>query len=174
MKLANAQKTLLIAPGDYPATLALAVCAPGKKDASATNINVTFDVVLPSGRTVKTWDLLPDIDKNPKVFFRYDQYIQALGLTLSPDFDLTSRSFAAELNKAVNDSIGVTLTIGIEESPQYGPRNVIKRITSMSLDMIQHVARMERHDSDTDSPAQPSANSAVGAQAPASEDADLI
>jgi len=174
MKLANAQKTLLITPGDYPATLALAVCAPGKKDSSSTNINVTFDVVLQSGRTVKTWDLLPDIDKNPRVFFRYDQYIQALGLTLSPDFDLTSRSFAAELNKAVNEQVGVTLTIAIEESPQYGPRNVIKRISAMSLDMIQHVARLERHDSETDAPAQPSAKSAVGAQSSPDEDPELI
>lgn len=174
MKLVDAQKTLLIAPGTYPATIFRSQCAPGKKDSSATNINVTLDVILPSGRTARVWDTLPDIDKNPKVFFRYDQYIQALGLTLSPDFDLTSRSFSAELNKASNEALGMQVTIGIEESPGYPARNSVKRIEPMSLDMIQHLARAERHDSDTDAPAQPSANCAVGSQAPASEDADIV
>lgn len=174
MKLADAQRTLCITPGTYPATISQAQCAPGKKDSSATNINVTFDVILDSGRTVKVWDLLPDVEKNPNVFFRYDQYIQALGLELPADFDLNSRSFSAELNKAVNDSIGLKLTLVIEQSPGYPARNVVKRIEAMDIDMLQHVTRAQRHDSDTDSPAQPSANSAVGAQAPVSEDAQIV
>jgi hypothetical protein len=174
MKLSTAQLSLVITPGTYPATIGLAQCAPGKKDPSATNINITLDVILPSGRTVKTWDLLPDIDKNPKVFFRYDQYCKALGLDLDPDFDLNSRSFAAELNKASNEAIGITVTLGVEESPGYAPRNVVKRVDAMDINMIQHVARAQRHNSDTDGAAQPSANCAVGSQSPASEDRNLV
>jgi hypothetical protein len=174
MKITEARKSLLIVPGTYPAVLNLAQCAPGKKDPSATNINVTIDLVLDSGRNARIWDLLPDIDKNPKVFFRYDQYIQALQMDLPADFDLTARSFAAELNKAVKDSILFKVTVAIEEQPGYAPRNVVRKIEAVDLDTIQHVARMERHDSDTDAPAQPSTNCAVGSQAPASEDAQLI
>lgn len=174
MKLADAQKTLLVVPGDYAATINQSQCAPGKKDPSATNINVTLDLFLDSGRNVRLWDLLPDIEKNPRVFFRYDQYIKALDLTLPPDFDLTARSFSAELNKAANESLCFQVTVAIEESPVYGPRNVIKAIRPLDLDMIQHVARTQRHDSDTDAPAQPSALSAVGAQSSPEEDRQLI
>jgi hypothetical protein len=174
MKLFEAQRSLLVTPGTYPATINLAQCAPGKKDPSSTNINITLDLILPSGRTARVWDLLPDIDKNPKVFFRYDQYIQALDLELPADFDLTARSFAAELNKAANDAIGIKVTVSIEESPGYPSRNAVKRVEAMDIDMIQHVARAQRHDSDTDGAAQPSANCAVGSQAPASEDQNLV
>jgi len=174
MNLTEARKTLLTAPGTYPAMLRLAVCAPGKKDASATNINVTLALTLDSGRETLIWDLLPDIDKNPKVFFRYEQYIQALGLELPADFDLTARSFAAELNKCVDDAILVKVTVGIEETPGYAPRNSVRKIEAVDLDMLQHVARAQRHDSDTDSAAQPSANCAVGSQAPASEDRQIV
>ena len=178
MKLVDAQKTLLIVPGTYPAMLrtdsAPAVCQPGKKDATATNINVTLDVILDSGRTVRVWDLLPDIDKNPKVFFRYEQYINALGLELPADFDLTARSFAAELNKVSKEAICFQVNITIEESVGYAPRNAIKSLKPADLSTIQHVARAERHDSDTDAAAQPSKLSAHDQQSAASEDRQLI
>lgn len=174
MKLADAQKTLLIVPGTYPAMLNIATCQPGKKDPSATNINVTLDIILDSGRTTRLWDLLPDIDKNPKVFFRYDQYIKALALSLPADFDLTARSFAAELNKASSEGICFMVDVTIDESAVYGSRNAIKSIKPADMDMIQHVARAQRHDSDTDAPAQPSRLSAVGAQSSADEDRQLI
>jgi hypothetical protein len=174
MKLADAQKTLLVVPGNYPAMLTLATCQPGKKDPSATNINVTLEVILDSGRTVRMWDLLPDIEKNPKVFFRYEQYINALALTLAPDFDLTPRTFAAELNKASNEGICFQVAVTIEESVGYAPRNAIKSLKPADMDLIQHVARAQRHDSDTDAAAQPSKLSINDQQSPASEDRQLI
>ena len=174
MKLVDAQKTLLIVPGTYPAMLTLATCQPGKKDPSATNINVTLDAILDSGRTARLWDLLPDIDKNPKVFFRYEQYIKALSLSLPADFDLTARSFAAELNKAANEGICFMIEVTIEESAGYAPRNGIKYLKAADMDMIQQVARAQRHDSDTDSAAQPSKFSNADQQSSADEDRQLI
>ena len=174
MKLADAQKTLLIVPGTYPAMLTLATCQPGKKDPSATNINVTLDLILDSGRTARVWDLLPDIDKNPKVFFRYEQYIKALSLSLPADFDLTPRTFAAELNKASNEGICFMVDITIEESTGYAPRNAVKSLKAADMDMIQQVARAQRHDSTTDSAAQPSKFSNADQQSSADEDRQLI
>ena len=174
MKLVDAQKTLLIVPGNYPAMLTLATCKAGKKDPTATNINVELDVILDSGRTVKLWDLLPDIEKNPKVFFRYEQYINALGLTLAPDFDLTARSFAAELNKASSEGVCFQITVAIEESVGYAPRNAIKSLKPADMDLIQHVARAQRHDSATDAAAQPSKFSINDQQSSPDEDRQLI
>lgn len=173
MKLLDARKSVLLQTGTYPACVQQATVAPGKKDPSSFNINITLGVITDTGRTVKVWDLLPDLDKNPAVFFRYEQYIQALGLELEPDFELNSRSFAALLNSNTADKwIQISLTIN-DGGGTYPPKNEVKKIEELEHDLVQ-LLKAERANTDTDAPAQPSIHSSIGAQSPDDEDPQAI
>jgi len=179
MNITEMQDRLLITPGDYCATIYKVELRPSKSKPGLFNISVVLDITLDSGRTAKVFDLLPPLHNdtdctlvNDGVVWRYAHYLKACDMQLDSDATITTRMFSLELEKALNSGVVFTVSVGKEVSKDYGARNKVTGVKPLS-EAVQAVIKSQRHDSDTDAPAQPSALSNVGEQSDPSEDAQL-
>lgn len=171
MKLFDMQKTMLVTDGDYGATLSKVELRDSKSKPGAKNISLTWDVVLDSGRVVKVFDLLPALTE--KIAWRYGMLIKALDLNIDATADITTESFFNDLKQAVKANTPCIVRVGMEHQQPYPPRNKVVAVRTLN-DGVVSMVKADRHDSDTDAPAQPSRNSAVGEQAPMSEDPQIV
>jgi hypothetical protein len=166
------REALLLNPGTYGATLRSVSAAPSKSKPGAVNVSVGFNVISSSGNTVPVWDLLPDVDAqdNPgKVFWKYDQYMKAFGLT-HKEKEFNSQSFIDLLSTAMDNATEVLVDVGVEKSDGYPPRNRITKVTVMPDDTtLVSMARADTYDSDTDAPLSPDRNTATGEQSLAAD-----
>lgn len=169
MKLRNIKETLLIKPGTYTAQIVSVKLVDSKSRPGAVNTNVEFDVFTTAGNVIKMWDLLPDPDKTPKAAFRHMQYADALGLNLAEDFDLTSKTFATLLDRAVED--GALVDITVVKVPAQGDypesRKISKIVECTAVD--QAVLKAARADGDTDSALTPDRTTSTGEQSLAAD-----
>ena len=179
MNLTEMQDRLLITAGDYCATISKVELRPSKSKPGLSNISVVLDITLDSGRTAKVFDLLPPLHNdvantlvNDGVVWRYASYLKACDMQLAADANITTRMFSLELEKALHSGVVFTVSVGKEVSKEWGARNKVTGVKPLS-EAVQSVIKSQRHDSDTDAPAQPSALSNVGEQSDASEDAQL-
>jgi hypothetical protein len=179
MNLTEMQDRLLITAGDYCATLAKVELRPSKSKPGLQNIAISLDITLDSGRTAKVFDLLPPMHNdtdctlvNDGVLWRYASYLKACDMQFDSNANLNTRMFCLELERALNTGVVFTASVSKEVSKEWGSRNKVSGVKPLS-EAVQSVIKSQRHDSDTDAPAQPSALSNVGEQSDPSEDAQL-
>lgn len=171
MNLTEMQQSLLVTPGTYGAKLSKVELRPSKSQPGKSNISVTLDVFLDSGRTARVWDTLPPLTEN--IAWRYAQYFKSFNLRIAADEEISTPLFQRALVTALDEDAMVLIDVGVEQQKGYAPRNKVTRIQPMTDD-IQAVLRLERHDSDTDAPAQPSRLSSTGEQSSADEDRQTL
>lgn len=172
MILSEIQDATLIKPGSYAATLHKLQLRPSKSKPGAKNLNLTLAVVLDDGRIMFAWDTLPE--PTPAIAWRYLQYIKALNLDLPSDFVVTPESFCTKLLDVLNSDVVFGVDIGVEQQKGYAPRNKVSKVVPMNDVEFQSVIKAQRHNSDTDAPAQPSRFSSTGEQSSPSESSQTI
>lgn len=171
MNLTEMQESLLVTPGTYGVNLSKVELRPSKSQPGKSNISVTLEVHLDSGRTARVWDTLPPLTE--AIAWRYAQYLKAFNLTINPTEEITTQLFQRALVAALDADVMALADIGTEQQKGYAPRNKVSRLVPMTDD-IQSVLRTGRHDTDTDAPAQPSRLSSTGEQSSPAEDRNLV
>jgi hypothetical protein len=166
------QDSTLIKPGTYAATLQKVQIRPSKSKPGQNNLNLTLAVVLDDGRVMFAWDTLPE--PTPAIAWRYLQYMKALNLNLPSDFNVTPDSFKDKLVEVLNNDIVFGVDIGVEQQKGYAPRNKVSKVMPLNDVDFQSVLKAQRHDTDTDAPAQPSRFSSTGEQSHPSESAQTV
>ena len=172
MLLTEMQESVLIKPGSYAATLQKIELRPSKSKPGNFNINLTLAVVLDDSRVMFAWDTLPE--PSPSVAWRYMLYIKALGMDLPSDLKITSATFKDELVKLLDKDIVFGVDIGVDHQKGYAPRNKVSKVLPLNDVEFQSVIKSQRHNSDTDAPAQPSRFSSTGEQASPTESAQTV
>lgn len=172
MTMKDLSESNLIKPGDYTAVVTKVELKPSKSKPGQDNINLTLDVILDSGRTVKVWDMLPSL--SAKVAWRYAQYIQAMRITIDPTLSISTSTFFDLLTKNIDDATMFNVRVDIENSPGYAPKNRVVNLKPLSENTsVAAIIKQQRHDTDTDAPAQPSKFSSTGEQSAPSEDRQI-